>query len=68
MTTIYIDVYFLVNFVVDILAAYFSSTFLHLKTSNLRLVAIGAIGGGFAVIDVLWSETLVSGIMVIKYC
>lgn len=63
MTTLYVDVYFLVNFVVDILAAYFSSGILHLKTSNVRLIAIGAIGGGFALVDVLWSETLVSGIL-----
>ena len=60
MVTLYIDVFFLVNFVVDVLAAFFASRMLHIKTSSKRLIITGVVGGIFAIIDLLWSVTAVS--------
>ena len=53
MTTLYIDVYFLINFCVDILALYFAASFVKIPCTNLRLVISGVIGGGYAVVGIL---------------
>ena len=52
METLYIDVFFLINFTIDILSAHFSAKFLHIKTSVPRLVFIGVIGALAAVSDI----------------
>lgn len=44
MQTLYIDVYFLINFTVDILAIYFAVSFSAVPTTRLRLV-LGAVAG-----------------------
>ncbi len=44
MQTLYIDVYFLINFTVDILAIYFAVSFSSVPTTRLRLV-LGAVAG-----------------------
>ena len=51
MRTLYIDVFFLINFTVDILAAYLSSRLLRIRVSARRLMAIGAIGALVACLD-----------------
>ena len=53
MTTVYIDVYFFINLTVDILAAYFAARTVHIRTSVLRLLIIGSLGGAAAVTDVI---------------
>ncbi len=51
MQTLYIDVFFLVNFTIDILSAHFSARFLHIKTSVPRLIFIGLVGSISAITD-----------------
>lgn len=58
METLYIDVYFLINFLVDILSSHFSARFLHIKTSVPRLILIGVLGAASAILDVLFSRSL----------
>lgn len=53
MQTLYIDVYFLINFTVDVLALYFASRFSGVKSTVLRLVLSGAVGSAFACAVVL---------------
>ena len=48
MQTLYIDVYFLINFTVDILAIYFAVSFSSVPTTRLRLVLGGVLGALFA--------------------
>ena len=48
METLYIDVYFLINFTVDILAIYFAVSFSSVPTTKLRLVLGGVFGALFA--------------------
>ena len=51
MKTIYIDVYFLINFTVDILAVFIALKFSHIRTTLLRLIASGIFGAIFAIIE-----------------
>lgn len=48
MKTLYIDVYFLVNFTVDVLALYFSSLFSKVPTSVRRISLAALLGGAVA--------------------
>ena len=50
MRTVYIDVYFLVNLTVDILACYFAIKVTRVRSSVARIIIIGAIGGTLAVL------------------
>ena len=52
MQTLYIDVYFLINTTVNILAFYFSSLTAKIPTTMKRIAISGAIGGIYAVIGV----------------
>ncbi len=54
MKTIYIDVYFLINFTVDLLSLFFSSSFLRIPIRTARLILASAIGGLYAVVSVLF--------------
>ena len=54
MQTLYIDVYFLINFTVDLLALYFSSGFAKIPVSTPRLIISALIGGSYAVFAVLF--------------
>ena len=56
MQTLYIDVYFLINTTVNILAFYFSSLSAKIPTTMKRLVISGAIGGMYAVGGVFFHE------------
>ena len=51
MRTLYIDVYFLINFTVDYFSAYFGVKFAHLVISARRLIMTALIGAAFAVLD-----------------
>ncbi len=56
MKTLYIDVYFLINLTVDILALHFSSLFFHLPLRVWRLTLAGVGGAAFATAAVLCSQ------------
>ena len=51
MKTIYIDVYFMINFTVDILAFFIATHMVHIKTNIKRLVLSGLIGASFATVE-----------------
>ena len=50
MKTLYVDVYFLINFCVDFLALHFASRFTKIPTGNIRLIISSALGGIYAVL------------------
>ena len=56
MRTLYIDVYFLINFTVDMLAIYFASMLSGVPSGNTRLIISSALGAIGAVIIVLLPE------------
>lgn len=61
MQTLYIDVYFLINTTVNILAFYFSSLTAKIPTTMKRTAISGAIGGIYAVIGVfLYKNRLIT--------
>lgn len=53
MKTLYVDVYFFINFTVDILALYFSALLYKLPTTVARLLASSFVGAAYAVIGTL---------------
>lgn len=53
MRVLYIDVYFLINFTVDLLALYFAALLLHFPIFRWRLTISASIGACFAAIAVL---------------
>ncbi len=50
MKTLYVDVYFLINFCVDFLALHFASRFTKISTGNIRLIIASVLGGIYAVL------------------
>ncbi len=56
MRIFYIDVYFLINFTVDLLALYFSAALLHFPMHRVRLSIAAAVGAAFASASVLLYE------------
>ena len=56
MKTLYIDVYFLINFVVDLLSLYFASLFSKTPTTTRRLIISSGIGASVAVVTVFLPE------------
>lgn len=56
METLYVDIYFLINFTVDVLALHFASVFSKISTSVPRLLTAAAIGALYAVFGVLLIE------------
>ena len=54
METIYIDIYFLINFTVDLLSIYFALSFLHITSNILRIVLSSLVGALYAVFGVLF--------------
>ena len=54
METIYIDVYFLINLTVDLLALYFAASFSRVPSTSLRLFFGAFIGAVYAVISILF--------------
>lgn len=65
MQTFYVDVYFLINFTVDILALYIAVRVARVKTGVLRLSACAFIGACAAVIDFFAAEYLVIRLAVV---
>lgn len=56
MKTVYIDVYFLINFCVDTLSLALSLKYLKITTSFARLIIAGVIGAFYAVLGIIFSE------------
>ena len=50
MQTIYVDVYFLVNFTVDLLSLHLASRFAKIKISPVKLIIASFFGGAYAVL------------------
>lgn len=53
MQTVYVDVYFLINFTIDFLALYFACAMTKMPTTILRLLLGGSVGAATAVINLL---------------
>ena len=75
MKTLYIDVYFMINFTVDILAIFVAQKIVHISINIRRLILSGLIGAIFAVCElfidsslfhILWSSLFISIISVIS--
>ena len=64
MRTLYIDVYFLINFTIDFLALYFSCIFAKVPTTASKLIFSSAFGGLIAAIVVLLPEVFLIKIAV----
>ena len=58
MKTIYIDVYFMINFTVDILAVFMASRMVHLKISIKRLIFAGTLGSVLATAELFIKSKL----------
>ncbi len=56
MRVFYVDIYFLINFTVDLLALYFSASLLHMPMHRVRLSLAAAVGAVFATAAVLLYE------------
>ena len=56
MKTIYIDIYFLINFTVDLLALHFASAFSKVPVKNYKLIISALLGGIYAVALVFLPE------------
>lgn len=52
MKTLYIDVYFMINFTVDILAVFIAARMVHIRMSMKKLLLSGIFGGVCAVVEV----------------
>ena len=55
IATLYIDIYFLINFTVDYLSLYFASSLLGTKTTLLRILLSALLGGALPCVLVLFS-------------
>ena len=58
MRVLYIDVYFLINFTVDLLSLYFSLAILHFEIRRWRLLLASAALSLYATVSVLFHESL----------
>ena len=56
--TLYIDVYFLINFTVDILSLYFAAIFSKVPTTSKRIIIAGFLGAVAAVGIVFLPEVM----------
>ncbi len=70
MKTLYIDIYFLINFTVDLLTLYFSASLSKISTTQGRLLLSSLLGGLYAVISVLfidrsWVSIILSPIFIV---
>lgn len=59
MRTVYVDVYFLINFTVDMLALHFASSFSKVRVGVARLFICALVGGGVAVATVFIPDNIV---------
>ena len=58
MRTLYIDVYFLINFTVDLLSLYFAACFSKIATSTKRLIISSVVGAIIAIITLMLPEII----------
>ncbi len=63
MQVLYVDIYFLINFTVDLIALFFAMRIMHIKMKAARLVVISALGGVFAVFDIMLRENLIFALL-----
>ena len=59
MKTIYIDVYFMINFTVDILAIFIAARMVHLRTSIKKLILSGITGATFATVELFLKNRVI---------
>ena len=64
MQTLYIDVFFLINFTVTLLSSFFAALFIHIKTNIRRLILVGTLGAVAALLDIFASEYLFLRILI----
>ena len=58
MKTLYIDVYFMINFTVDILSVFIALKMVHIAINVKRLILSGFLGAGFAVWELFINNTV----------
>ena len=58
MKTLYIDVYFLINFTVDVLAIFISSRIIHTKLTIKKIIISGILGAFLAIIELFIKNVL----------
>lgn len=68
MQTLYIDVYFLINFTVDLIAIYFSVVFAGVPSRQLRIFLSALFAASLAVLIVFLPENFLSGFMMSLLC
>ena len=68
MKTIYVDVYFLINFSVDLLSLHLASRFTKIPISAVRLIIASLIGGLYAVILVFLPENPIIFLLLSTLC
>lgn len=56
MQVLYVDVYFLINFTVDIISLFLAVKLLHIKTTLPRLLMLSSLGAIYCVAEVLWLD------------
>ena len=64
MQTLYIDVYFLVNFTVDLLSLYYASVFSKVPSSIKRIILASLVASASAVCVVFFGEQKILGVAV----
>lgn len=57
MRTLYVDVFFLINFTVDIISLYFAACFSKVPSSTKRLIISSALGALIALVTVIFIES-----------
>ena len=58
MKTLYIDVYFMINFTVDILAVFIAARMIHARITVKRLIMSGTVGALFATAELFFNNML----------
>ena len=67
MKTVYIDVYFLINFTIDILAIFIALRMNHVKIKMSKLIFSGILGGLVAIVELLIGSALIRTLIVILF-
>lgn len=62
MKTLYIDVYFLINFTVNLLALYYGAKLVKIRSSIIRLLACAVIGAAYAVADIFIDNGIIKSV------
>lgn len=60
MKTVYIDVYFMINFTVDILAIFIALKMIHAKVNIRRLIICGLLGACLATVELFIKNTILN--------